>query len=197
MNSYLRLIVFLTAFVILAGCAERKHSQKDAIIKSINFHADKTTIKETFAKLPTMSASEGKMLLWHTLGKDNLSVFLLTQTFDLTNCFSFFIDPASTVAMRRCATAGKSLISYADLANIELSNVGNSWRGSFSFNVENSYTGVCNFDMIETDRGFLVTRLSIPRRKNELSVSNLVVFSIENIEHLRMNRNRRYFKEMQ
>ena len=195
MKRYLSLV--LISFVVLVGCKKSKYSQKDAIIHSISFQADKRTTTTTFAKLPTMSASEGKILLWHTLGKDNLSVFLLTQEFDLTNCFSFFVDPASTVAIRRCATTGKSLITYADLLNIELSNVSNAWRGTFSFNVENSYTGVCNFDMIETDCGFLVTRLYIPRLDNESTASNLVVFSMGNIEHLRMNRDRRYFKEMQ
>lgn len=187
----------ITSTVFFTGCYERHCSQKDAITRAISFNADKRTIKATFAKLPSMSAFEGQKMLIHTLGTDNLSGFLLTQTSDVTNCFSVFIDPTSIVAVSRCATAGKSLVTYSDLSHIKVTKVSGEWMGSFAFNVENCYTGICHFSMIETKKGFLVTKLYFPRLVNDDATSNLVVYAIENVEHLRMTRDRRYFKEME
>ena len=186
----------LMGVVLLAGCTEYRLSQKDAVKNALSFQSDRKAIKDTFAQLSTMSAYEGRKLLEENLGKDNLSTFLLTQRADVTNCFALFVDISSTVVIRRCLTAGKSLVTYSDLSMIETKMENNGkWIGSFVFNVENSYTGICRFIMIESDKGYMISKLYVPGLGSEASTSNLVVFDKGNIEHLRKNKDRRFFEE--
>lgn len=148
--------------VLCTGCQHDKVLATRAIEDAISFKANERAIRETFEQIPALSAEDATTLLYKRLGKDNLSSFLLTNTDDLSKYYPLHINPASLVALRRCAMAGKSLVQISDISNIQIlkTELG-IISGKFDFNVEDAYSGTCSFLIKDYAGKTLISQLFI------------------------------------
>jgi len=194
--KHIALFLLLAGATLLPGCSERRCSERDAIKKAISFEADSETIKSVFDSLPGLSTDQALNLVSQKLGTNNLSSFLIMQNSDGAIGYELYVDLQSTIPVSRCGVKGESLVKLSDLSEIKIRQDKKEREGSFVFDIKDSYRGVCKFVMMETYKGYMITRLSIPSRKDAGDTPELTVFSIDQTHHLLPAKDRPFFKEI-
>ena len=135
-------------FVVMAD-GQQVSLQTNAILSEIiSFRGTSSEIRDDFVKFAEMGGAshDRTVYLEQHLGESNLSTFLIVgkhmdkwASFGLTWDFS-----KAWLALQR-VSRGESLVLLKHVNDIQLVRKGGHIQGSFRFDVDGSYAGVCSF----------------------------------------------------
>ena len=176
--SKLRILVSMCmAVCLICSCDNREEvSVKGRALKNaVEFSGTESDIKE-LAQAFRRGTAPVKGVVWHSVGKDNLSSFLLTFGGDpelKLEQYEIQFDTSGGCFPENFLSEGKSIVSFANLADIKWP-VGDH-PGVFSFNGY-GVSGKCYFTAAERKGGIAITKLAIARKKSTKLEDGILVF---------------------
>lgn len=168
--------IILIACSILAGCSSPNRSLEQALKQAIAFEAEPKQIKKVFSEFAEIGQEERTSSMYHLLGSNNLSSFLLTCPLDQLSDYmiDFAFDPVKV--SRKCAVNGQSLIEYQDVTNLITISVSDEISGSFDIHAKDvQIYGTCEFQACIVNDSVKIMKLEIPAKKG-LDIKPFVVF---------------------
>ena len=157
---------------------QKKLSINDkALKKAVEFSGTEFDIKE-LGQTFTNRTIPAKGLVWHSVGKDNLSSFLLTLNVHPNmkiEQYEIKFDTTSNSHPKNCLLKGKSLVSFRNLTNIKWPS-NNNGIGIFTFKGY-GVSGKCYFRATETEGIMSITKLAIAKKKSNRLEDGIIVFT--------------------